>query len=197
MPVFTQAQNTTFFTDPEQMGIPQATYQHMHTEGILDIEHLAEFDKDSIKQLAENLRRPGGTVPDPDGEEGDMIPTPPFVFGIRSQKRLIVACDLIRYYYATDRTITPQNVLWRQMSDFEIQWKALKEKQDEDAPDVPKITKALPIIKWTEAFQDFLSRVIGSRTTPLSYVIRPNVNVANPAPALEQHKPHSSQFRLS
>ena len=41
----------------------------------------------------------------------------------------------------------------------------------EDHPDVPTITKALPIIKWTEAFQDFLHRVIGARMIPLAYVI--------------------------
>ena len=40
-----------------------------------------------------------------------------------------------------------------------------------DAPEVPKITKALPIIKWTEAFQDYLNRCIGIHTIPLSYVI--------------------------
>ena len=56
------------------------------------------------------------------------------------------------------------------MSNFEIQWKALKERKDDD-PEVPKIIKALPIIKWTEAFQDFLNRVIGARMIPLAYVI--------------------------
>ena len=55
------------------------------------------------------------------------------------------------------------------MSNFEIQWKALKDRKDEDDPDVPKITKALPIIKWTEAFQDFLHRVTGARMIPLAY----------------------------
>ena len=54
---------------------------------------------------------------------------------------------------------------------FEIQWKALKDKKDEDDPEEPKITKALPIIKWTEAFQDFLNSVIGARMIPLAYVI--------------------------
>ena len=29
------------------------------------------------------------------------------------------------------------------MSNFEIQWKALKDRKDEDDPDVPMITKAL------------------------------------------------------
>ena len=35
-----------------------------------------------------------------------------------------------------------------------------------------KITKALPIIKWTEAFQDFLNRVIRARMIQLAYVIQ-------------------------
>ena len=54
------------------------------------------------------------------------------------------------------------------MSNFEIQWKALKERKVEDDPEVPKITKALPIIKWTEAFQYFLNRVIGGQYDPIS-----------------------------
>jgi hypothetical protein len=44
-------------------------------------------------------------------------------------------------------------------------------------PEVPKITKALPIIKWTEAFWDYLHRMIGVRMIPLAYVIRPAVAV--------------------
>jgi hypothetical protein len=33
------------------------------------------------------------------------------------------------------------------------------------------MTKALPIVKWTEAFKDHLHRVIGVRTVPLACVI--------------------------
>jgi len=43
------------------------------------------------------------------------------------------------------------------MKNFEIQWKALKGKKEDDQPEVPKISKALPVIKWTEAFQDFFT----------------------------------------
>jgi len=79
------------------------------------------------------------------------------------------------------------------MKNFEIQWKALKDRKSDDEPDVPKITKALPVIKWTEAFQDFLNRVIGARTIPLSYVIRPNVAVPATAPTLAANQPHSEE----
>ena len=79
------------------------------------------------------------------------------------------------------------------MKNFEIQWKALKAKKEEDVPDVPKISKSLPVIKWTEAFQDFLARVIGVRTIPLSYVIRQVVEVNNPPPVRATDQPHSTR----
>ena len=54
------------------------------------------------------------------------------------------------------------------------QWKAaMEDKKGGDTPKVPKITKALTVIKWTEAFKDYLHKVIGVRTIPLAYVIRP------------------------
>jgi hypothetical protein len=58
-------------------------------------------------------------------------------------------------------------------------------------PETPKISKALPVIKWTEFFRDFLNRVIGVRTIPLCYVVRKAVNVPAAAPALAQNQPHS------
>ena len=54
---------------------------------------------------------------------------------------------------------------------FEIQWKALKDHKDDDDPEVPMVTKALPLIKWSEAFQDFLHHTIGVHIILLAYVI--------------------------
>ena len=65
--------------------------------------------------------------------------------------------------------------------------------QDEEDPDVPKMTKAFPIIKWTEAFQNFLNRVIGARMIPLAYVIRIDPQVPGPAPTLAPNQPHSTE----
>jgi hypothetical protein len=60
------------------------------------------------------------------------------------------------------------------MKNFTAQWKALEDKKKADEPDVPKITKAFPVIKWTEAFRDYLHCMIGVRTIPLAYVIQPD-----------------------
>ena len=169
--VLTNAQVQAFFTDNHQMGIPQATVDQLVHEGIATVNDLSDFDEKSLGQVAENLRKPGGRVadPNPGAAPGATIPTPAFVFGAKSQRRLLVATDLVKYYETTGRDLTAANIQWNTvMHNFAIQWKALKDKKEDDIPDIPKITKALPVMKWTEAFKDFLSRVIGVRTIPLN-----------------------------
>ena len=63
--VLTVAQMTTFFEHADQMGIPHATVIQLCAEGIEAVADLADFDKESLQQLAVNLRHPGGHVPDP------------------------------------------------------------------------------------------------------------------------------------
>jgi hypothetical protein len=84
------------------------------------------------------------------------------------------------------------NIQWNTViKNFGEQWKALKDRKTGDLPEVPKITKALPVIKWTQAFADYLHRVIGVRTIPLAYIIREDVAVPAVAPALIAGQPHS------
>ena len=121
-----------------------------------------------------------------------MIPAPAFIFGTKSQARLSVACDLVRYCETTGRDLTAANMRWTQVGkNINIQWKALNARKDEDDLEVPEITRSLPIIKWTEAFQDFLHQVIGVRTIPLAYVIRTTVDVLVPMPVLQPNQLHS------
>ena len=77
------------------------------------------------------------------------------------------------------------------MKSFKIQWMALKERKGDDSPDVPKISKALPVIKWMEAFQDFLYTKIGNRNIPLAYIIRDEPHPPAAAPPLAAGQPHS------
>ncbi len=58
--VLTNAQVTAFFTNAGQMGIPQPTVDQMALEGIATVSDLSEFNKESLQQLADNLRKPGG-----------------------------------------------------------------------------------------------------------------------------------------
>jgi hypothetical protein len=64
MPI-TGAQTTVFFEAPDQMGIPNATVVQLTQEGIDTVDSLVDFDKTTIEQIAANLRRPAGRIPDP------------------------------------------------------------------------------------------------------------------------------------
>ena len=53
--VLTAVQTTMFFEHQEQMGILHDTVVQLQQEGITGIANLADFDKASLKQLADNL----------------------------------------------------------------------------------------------------------------------------------------------
>ena len=80
--VLTAAQTTVFFENNDQMWFPHETMVQMQHEGIHSAADLADFDKDSLEQLPDNLRNPGGTIPDPNpnAAEGATIPTPAFTY---------------------------------------------------------------------------------------------------------------------
>jgi hypothetical protein len=98
--VFTAGQTTAFFEHAEQMGIPHATVIQLVVEGINEVQDHAEFDQDALTQVADNLRRPRGRIPNPDpaAPAGATIAQPPFSLGAKAQKRLLAVCDLVRYY---------------------------------------------------------------------------------------------------
>ena len=104
----TAAQRPLFFEDDAQMGITNRTVIQLQTEGLNGIKDLVEFDKETIKGMASNLRRPGGKIPDPNpgAAEGATILRPPFAFGAKSQQRLIHATKLLRFYNTVGRAVT-------------------------------------------------------------------------------------------
>jgi hypothetical protein len=92
------------------------------------------------------------------------------------------------------RTLTAGNIQWVSvMRNFKEQWQALKQKKAAPEPEVPKVTKALPIIKWTEAMMDYLHRVIGVRNIPLAYAARIDVIPVGALPALATDQPYSAE----
>ena len=63
--VLTANQTTTFLEDAGHMGIPHRTVVQMQQEGIITVDDIAEFEKETIETLSSNLRRPSGRVQDP------------------------------------------------------------------------------------------------------------------------------------
>ena len=168
----------------------------MINEGIEHVHDLSDFDKDTITQVADNLRRPGGRIPNPDpnAAPGSTIAQPPFVFSAKSQKRLLSACDLVRFYAMIGRDLSAGNMRWDPViKNFAEQWKALQDRKKGEDPEVPKITKTLSVIKWTEAFDNFLHRKLGVRHVPLAYATCSEVTPPAVCPPLATDLPHSSE----
>ena len=101
--VLTAAQVTAFFTDADQMGMPQRTVDQLVNEGITAPDDLVDFDKDTLAMVAENLRRPGGREPNPDpgAAPGSTIPTQPCIFSAKSQQRLLAVANVVKCYEDT------------------------------------------------------------------------------------------------
>jgi hypothetical protein len=59
------AQTTALFETNDQMGIPHVTVPQLQNEDISTFNNLSDFDKDTLQQVAENLRQPGERVQDP------------------------------------------------------------------------------------------------------------------------------------
>jgi hypothetical protein len=100
----------------------------------------------------------------------------------------------MKYYVQIGRDITVQAIRWDRVGrSFVEQWKAIKDTKKETQPDVPAITKTLPIIKWIEAFMDHCYRCLGVRNIPLAYVIRESAVVPAVCPARETDQPYSTE----
>ena len=95
--VLTVAHTMPFFDNFSQMAISHTTFLPIMNEGNVIVDNLSDFEKDTIGQIADNLRRPGGRVVDSTTNAviGATIPTLPCIFGFKSQHHLRVDRNLV------------------------------------------------------------------------------------------------------
>ena len=93
----------------------------------------------------------------------------------------------------TQHPLTPANMSWAILKNFEEQWNALMEKKEGTAAPVPNLAKGLHPPKWLEYFKIHCGNIIGTCGVPIYYIMRPNVAGAMPAPPLEIDQPYSEE----
>ena len=99
--MITGSETTLLFETNNQMDIPNKTVSHIVNEGISKVTNIPPFDKDTLQEITENIRRPEGRVPDPNYIALVPLPVLPlplttiltrsFVFGVKYQKRFLIA----------------------------------------------------------------------------------------------------------
>eukprot|EP00957_Ditylum_brightwellii_P039376 2978260-Ditylum_brightwellii.AAC.1 len=65
-PDLNKTQTNTFFTSFKQMEVTKEMLEELRREGIKEAKVLAEFRKETWKQVADNLNHPGGWMKNPD-----------------------------------------------------------------------------------------------------------------------------------
>ena len=129
------------------MEVPETSLTTLKEEGIDKPEDIFEFLKDDLNSVFESLQKPLDKV-----VENKVIDVAPLVVSEKSKKRIVVTMGATQYYAQVGRDIIPSNMHWKTLTNFNIQWNALKDLKKQDNPDVPKITKNGSIIKWIESF---------------------------------------------
>eukprot|EP00957_Ditylum_brightwellii_P066709 5062214-Ditylum_brightwellii.AAC.1 len=77
------------------------------------------------------------------------------------QKRLLEASELTRYYITIGCRLTVLNTVYSTVIwSFTDQWAGLKDRNRQTDPVVLRITAQLPIMRWVDVFDNFLSRKI-------------------------------------
>eukprot|EP00957_Ditylum_brightwellii_P011138 843944-Ditylum_brightwellii.AAC.1 len=167
------------------MEVAKKTLEELEKKGIKEVKDLAKLTKEMQKQVADNLTRRGGQMKNQDKEADKnhaMVSQTLYLFEAKMQKRLLEASSLMRYYEMVGCRVTVLNTVYRTIIKyFTNQWARLKDRKQQTQPMVPKITGELPIMQWTDVFDDFLYRKIGVKTTSLSDMIRVTALASRPA----------------
>ena len=81
-------------------------------------------------------------------DKGAYTAAHPMHISAKSKKRIIVTANDKRYYTQVRRSITPANMSWRTLANFDMQWQALLKQENQDDPEVPKLGGNGSILKW-------------------------------------------------
>ena len=184
---FSAAQLTAFWTNAPQMNISAEQRIKLQAQGLSTIDDFEHFDEETLDAAFKNLKFsqngvPG--VPAVTDANGNIITAaiPPILAILATPIGAIQAAYSIHtarlaYEFLTTvgRPITPQLMNFAGcLKDFQIEYDSIVRLSEQDEPDLPKISKDLPIMPWQAAFENYCSSIFRVRKIPLLYIIRPN-----------------------
>ena len=198
----TEAATRTFLRDVIGLGNNDEGTRKANAiiaEGLDDLADLHELaEDDGVKILCTNVRKPSGTVPDPNWREPDPNPndlTAPMVpkVGISipaiCEQRLALAAYAASIYHSVARPVTSAILNRNRLREFKNH-KTMIDNHNEPE-NLPEITKSYTIMKFLDQFPTHLREMLGVSKVALSYVIREEVEPPTPIGALQANKPWS------
>ena len=126
-----------------------------------------------------------------------VVAVAPHVMLAKSRNRITVAAEETLYYAQVGRDITPTNIHWKTLTNFDIQWDALRDLKKQDDPEVPKLTKNGSVIRWIDYFKLHLNAIVGIRNCLLVYIMREKHEFSGVnCDTLICYQPHSKEHVL-
>ena len=160
----------------------------MQEQGLGVLADLLEFDKDAIEVLCSSVRKPGGTIPNPDMANPGapaVIPNPGYAIPAICEKRLIAAAYTAKIYDMIGRQITPDTMSRMRLKKYETHRILMDDHEDPEKLQV--VSKSFGIVRAMDVVPSHLRDRLGVRKIPLSYVIRKTSDTGNaPLPAAGQ-----------
>ena len=157
-------------------------------QGMDDLAEISTFDEDDIQRLCAAVRKPGGTIADPNNA-GQTMPDPGQSIPAISESRLKLATYGAKLYGQVGRDVEPTALARSRLNAFKLH----KETVDNhtDPPKFPPVSKTFGIMKMIDALPTHLQELNGVSGIALAYVIRKDVDPPNPLPPLINDMPWS------
>lgn len=154
----------------------QASAAITDAQGMDSLDEFRVLTDDEVEDLCKVVRRPGGTIDNPNAAVAGQparIPNPGIAVSMRATNNLKLMCYFLRYKERTSRDVTAADITTdsiRRLREYKT-W----EEQHED-PDAPELSfRDWP--RTIEAIKEYLRDCLGSTKIPLAYVIRDDLAV--------------------
>jgi hypothetical protein len=157
------------FSNPASMAI-------VNDQGINTVPELTLLTDDEVANLCKVIRRPGGTINNPNAgaNQPGLIPNPGVPVPLRAENNLKLCCYYTRYMVKVSRAVTPNMITLEAVRAV----RNLKEWEDnQEDPKAPEgIINSKDWAKTMEAIVEYLRANLGVSKVPLSYVVRDDVD---------------------
>ena len=189
-----QASFRTYLRDVIGIPDPRERREAVQGEGLGVLADFLEFDKDAIEIVCSSIRKPGGTIANPNANVQGApayVPNPGFSIPAICEKRLIAAAYTAKIYDMIGRDITPETMSRSRIKKFDAHRTIMEDHEDPEKLQV--VSKTFGIVKAMDLVPSHLRDRLGVRKVPLSYVIRETADTGN-APLPAANEPVSPGF---
>ena len=198
------AQLRNYLKDVIGLGVGQEGTDRANAiieEGIDSIEDIADvYDNDGIKTLCSNVRKPGGTMDDPNwvppvplgGATAPRVNKPGQSIPTVCEQRLTLAAYGAKCYTLVNHPVETTNLTRSRLREFKKHLNVVDCHKDPDT--ISDVSKTFTVMKFLDQLPTYLRDLHGVSGVSLSYVIRADDKVPNPLPAIRPTHPWGQDY---